>query len=208
MEGLRLRNAEVLPPRKEEGGGDAVRMSVCSGGSARTSSSKSSMLSKIELLRALDKQQEEARARMRAQEDRIQELKEQLMRNLETRIRSSRSSRKSETSRAEEDYPKMQRASVETQVEPLPRVIEKPYKVSVPAVQNHVEEIMDIEVEDGDQDLTRDQVALTGDIQEMYPQILLAHAQFLWNGRSMGKGPTITERSVVKEQKPIGRGVE
>ncbi|KAF6201631.1 hypothetical protein GE061_004024 [Apolygus lucorum] len=112
MDGMRLRNSKVLPPRKEEGGGDADRISVRSGGSTRTSSSKSSVLSKIEMLRAIDKQQEEARARLRAQEDSMQELREKLLLDLKTGSRSSRASRKSETSRSEDDRLKLKTMTV------------------------------------------------------------------------------------------------
>ncbi|KAF6203628.1 hypothetical protein GE061_001960 [Apolygus lucorum] len=73
------------------------------------------MLSKIERLRALDNQQRN-----------IQELREQLIRNLETGSRSSRSSRKSETSRAEEDRLKMKTTTVQAQVEPPPKINASP----------------------------------------------------------------------------------
>ncbi|KAF6211087.1 hypothetical protein GE061_014200 [Apolygus lucorum] len=141
MDGMRLRNSKVLPPRKEEGGGDADRISVRSGGSTRTSSSKSSVLSKIEMLRAIDKQQEEARARLRAQEDSMQELREKLLLDLKTGSRSSRASRKSETSRSEDDRLKLKTMTVQAQVEPLPKINYSPLHPEQPQpMQSHFSE--------------------------------------------------------------------
>ncbi|KAF6207249.1 hypothetical protein GE061_018490 [Apolygus lucorum] len=88
------------------------------------------MLSKIERLRALDNQQRS-----------IQELREQLMRNLETGSRSSRSSRKSETSRAEEDGLKMKTMTVQAQVEPPPKINASPLHHEQPQpMQSHFSE--------------------------------------------------------------------
>ena len=125
---MKLRSSKVLPPRRDEDSD-----SILSDSSRRTSSSQTSLMTKIEKLRALDKEQE----RMRAE-------REQLMLDIETRSRgprhSSRSSRMSVTSRREVDdrQLKMNQITVEAQVETPPKIKIKPTQMQLN--QNHVAE--------------------------------------------------------------------